>query len=289
MSTQTLPVIKKFIDRELLAEIETSCDLWVQAASNRITLLAADADKSRIVGLTVLEFADNSLFQKGLFELRSFLDGQELFGRDYRNIHIVFETPQFTIVPDVLFDQESAPMVLQNLHELPKFYAVKSNRVDSRHWVNVYGVPDIFCSTLKVLFPHADIRHYAEFLLESFLLQNQRGHETLFVNIHDSFMDVVFFHLNELRFVNTFTFEAETDIIYFILSVAEQQKISTDKLEIILSGDVNANGPLLQLLRKYVPGVELFKRPGGISYPASFREFQDQQYYTSLSVLLCES
>ncbi len=289
MSTQTLPVIKKFIDRELLAEIDTRCDLWVHAASNRLTLLVADAGKTRIVGLTVFDVTDNSLFQKGLFEMRSLLEGEELFGREYRNTHLVFETPQFTIVPDVLFDQESAPMVLQNLHELPKFYAVKSNRIDSRHWVNVYAVPDIFYSTLKVLFPHADIRHYAEFMLESFLVQNRKGHETLFVNIHETFMDVVHFHQHELRFVNTFGFEAETDIIYFILSVAEQQKITSDKLEIVLCGDVNANGALLQLLRKYVPGVELFKRPDGISYPASFREFQDQQYYTSLSVLLCES
>lgn len=289
MSTQTLPVIKKYLDRELISSLQSGNELWVHAASNRISLLAVDADKTHIVGLSVIEVADHSLFQKGLFELRSFLEGVELFGLEYQQVHLVFETPQFTIVPDVLFSSESAETVLKNLFELPKFYSVKNNRMDSHHWVNVYAVPEIFCSTLKVLFPQADIRHYAEFLLKSFQAQNQKGQDTLFVNLHDSFMDIVHFHQRDLRFCNTFRFEAETDIIYFILSVAEQQKISSDKLDIVLSGDVNANGALLQLLRKYVPGVELFKRPEGLVYPASFREFQDQQYYTSLSVLLCES
>jgi hypothetical protein len=77
-------------------------------------------------------------------------------------------------------------------------------------------------------------------------------------------------------------------VIYFILSVAEQQKITTEKLHLVLTGDVNANGALLQLLRKYVPNVSLYKRDDVFSYPASFREFQDQQYFIQSVAVLCE-
>jgi hypothetical protein len=288
MSTQTQLLVKNYIDRELLGQIAATCDLWITVASNRISFLAADKLNKRIAGLTILEVADDNVFQKGLSELKSWFEGLELLSVEYSNTHIVFETPQFMMVPEVLFVAEKAEALLSGQHELPKFYSVKNNRIDSKQCVNVYAVPDIFNSTLKVLFPQAGVNHYAEFLLQANLAINDKQAHTLYVKMHASYMDIMHLHSHEFRFLNTFTFEADTDIIYFILSVAEQQKIVTDKLQLVLTGDVNANGALLQLLRKYVPNVSLYKRVEDYSYPASFREFQDQQHFTQTAVLLCE-
>ncbi len=288
MSTQTLPSVRNYIDREQLPKIVATCNLWVQFSANRITLFAADITNQRIAGLTVLDMPDQSVFQKGLTELRSLLEGLELYGKEFSNTYIVFETPQFSIVPEALFVPEKAETILALQHHLPKFSAIRNNRVEQQKWVNVYAVPDIFLSTVKVLFPQASVHHYAEYLLKAWLQLNGKQHDTLFVNLHANYMDVVSLHGQELRYVNIFQTEAETDIIYFILSVAEQQKIHSDKLNLLVSGDVNANGTLLSLLKKYIPSVMLMKRPEEFSYPASFREFQEQQYFTATAVLLCE-
>ena len=288
MSTQALPVTKNFIDREQLSQIAATCDLWVLFAADKITLLAADKSNQRVAGLTVLESPDKLVFQKGLFELRSWIEGLELYGFDYQNTHIVFETPEFSIVPEALFTAEKAETILSLQHELPKFVSILTNRVQAKQWVNVYALPQLFVSTVKVLFPQAGVHHYAEFMLQAFAAMNPKQRDTLHVNIHPNYMDVVHFQEQELAFANTFQTEADTDIIYFILSVAEQQKINGDKLKLLLTGEVNANGALLSLLKKYVPEVSLWKRDTEFSYPASFREFQDQHYFTSTAVLLCE-
>jgi hypothetical protein len=288
MSTQTLPLIKNYIDREQLEQIAATCDLWVQFGAGRITLFAADRANQRIAGLTVLEVSDGSIFMKGLFELRSWLEGLELYGKEYSNTHIVFETQQYSIMPEALFMAEKADVMLGLQHELPKFSIVRNNRLAARQLVNVYAVPEIFLNTVKVLFPQADMHHYAEYLLQSLMYVNEREQDVLYVNMHDTYMDVICLQGQELRFINTFRTEADTDVIYFILSVAEQQKIANDKLKLMLAGNISANDSLLSLLRKYVPDVTLFKRVDGYAYPASFREFQDQQYFTATSVLLCE-
>lgn len=288
MSTQALPVAKNFIDREQLSQIAATCDLWVLFAANKITLLAADKGNHRIAGLTVLESPDEHVFQKGLFELRSWIEALELYGLEYNNTHIVFESPEFCIVPEALFTAEKAETILLLQHDLPKFSAVLTNRIQSKQWVNVFAVPQLFVSTVKVLFPQAGVHHYAEFMLQAFASIHNKQHDTLYVNVHTQYIDVVHLHEQTLLFANTFQTEADTDIIYFILSVAEQQKINGDKLKLVLTGDVNANGALLSLLKKYVPEVSLLKRDAAYTYPASFREFQDQQYFTSTAVLLCE-
>ena len=288
MSTQALPFIKNFIDHNLLLQIASTCNLYVIVSTNRMTLFVADISNMRVAGLTVLDISEGSFFLKGLVELRMWLEGLELYGKEYSNTHIIFETPAFAIVPEALFVSDKAEVLLKAQHEIPQFNTVKSNRVEAHHWVNVYAIPDIFCSTLKVLFPQADIHHYAEYLVQANLNSNANKVHTLCINIHAHYIDVMHVYQQELKFINTFPFEAETDVIYFILSVAEQQKIAPDKLELMLTGDVNANGTLVQLLRKYVSAVYLFKRDDRYSYPASFREFQDQQYFTSTSILLCE-
>jgi hypothetical protein len=288
MSTQALPTNKNYIDREQLSQIASTCDLWILFAADKITLLAADKGNKRVAGLTVLESPDTHIFQKGLFELRGWIEELELYGLDYNNTHIVFESPEYCIVPEALFSAEKAETIIALQHEFPKFSAVLTNRIQQRDWVNVFAIPQLFVSTVKVIFPQADVCHYAEFMLQAFAIINQKQHDTLYVNIHPTYMDVVHFNGQELSFSNTFKTEADTDIIYFILSVAEQQKINGDKLKLVLTGDVNANGALLSLLKKYVPEVSLYKRDSEFSYPASFREFQDQQYFTSTAVLLCE-
>lgn len=288
MSTQTLPLIKNYIDREQLEQLESTCDLWVTLSPGRITLFAASTASHHVVGLTVLEMEDASFFQKGLFEIRGWIEGLELYSQEYKSVRLVFEVPEYTIVPEALFVPEKAEVLIASLFDLPKFHTVKSNRVDTLSCVNVFAVPDIFCSTMKVLFPQASVHHYAEFLLQTNCSLNNQGQHTLFVNMHSTYLDAMHLYHQELKFVNTFVFEADTDVIYYVLSVAEQQKLTMDKLQLVLTGDINANGALLQLLRKYVPNVSLYKRDDLFLFPASFREFQDQQYFIQSVALLCE-
>jgi hypothetical protein len=288
MSTQTLPLIKNYIDRDQLESLASGSDLWVTVSPERITLLVAAKGRQHVIGLTALELTEGGFFQKGLFELRSWFEGLELYGREYQNTYLVFETPEYSMVPEALFVPEKAEILLTSLFDLPKFYSVRNSRVDGKECVCVFGVPDIFYSTMKVLFPQASLHHYAEYLLMANAGLNGKEQQAIYVNLHTQYIDAMHIENQQLKFVNTFVFEADTDVIYFVLSIAEQQKIKMDQLQLVLTGDFNTNGPLLQLLRKYVPNVSVFKRSEDFAYPASFREFQDQQYFIQTTALLCE-
>lgn len=264
-----------------------TADLWVYAADDALGMLVADMRKASVYALVMAEFPSGGLFQKGLTEMRTLLESFGLPSREYANTHLVYGTPFYSIVPEPLFDSQQSVAMLSSVHDLPKLYSVKSDRSEDSNHVTLYGVPDIFSSTLKVLFPHAEVKHYASPMLEACTALSNSKSTVLYVNMHAAYMDVVCLDKQSLRLVNTFPFEADTDIIYFLLSVAEQQKLQGDTIEIMLMGEVNPNGPLLQLLRKYIPHVHLLKRDEAFKYPAAFREFNDHQYFSLLSVLLC--
>jgi hypothetical protein len=69
-------------------------------------------------------------------------------------------------------------------------------------------------------------------------------------------MDLIYYNGQQLQFSNIFQTEAETDIIYFILSVAEQQNLPANQLQLVLMGDVNSTGTLLPFLKKYIPNLD---------------------------------
>lgn len=287
MSTQQQTILKKYIDREWMEDPRVTADLWVYAADDALGMLVADMRKSSVYALVIAQVPSGGLFQKSLSEMRILLDSLGLPQREYANTHIVYGTPFYSVVPEPLFDSQQAVAMLSAVHDLPKLYSVKNDRSAESNHVTLYGVPDIFSSTLKVLFPHAEVKHYASPMLEACMELNNSRSTVLYVNMHVSYMDVVCLDKQTLRLVNTFPFEADTDIIYFLLAIAEQQKLQGDTLEVMMMGEVNPNSPLLQLLRKYIPHVHLLKRDEAFKYPVAFREFHDHQYFSLLSVLLC--
>ncbi|MFN9583562.1 MAG: hypothetical protein ACK566_13000 [Bacteroidota bacterium] len=58
------------------------------------------------------------------------------------------------------------------------------------------------------------------------------------------------------------------------------------KLEGWRSGHSASTSGLLSLMRKYIQTVVIVQRPDGFTYPAAFRELQDQHYVPFLSPLL---
>ena len=65
--------------------------------------------------------------------------------------------------------------------------------------------------------------------------------------------------------------------------------INQEKLQVNLFGNISNTSSLVGLMKKYISHVELMKRSDNFSYPASFREFQEQQNYLQVNSLLCAS
>ncbi|MES2690148.1 MAG: DUF3822 family protein, partial [Bacteroidota bacterium] len=81
---------------------------------------------------------------------------------------------------------------------------------------------------------------------------------------------------------------SDTDLVYYVLSVATLLKLPQEKFGAIVMGDISVTSSTINMLKKYVPEVQMANRLEGIQYPVSFREFQDQQHYLAIHSLLCE-
>jgi hypothetical protein len=285
MQAQTTASVKNYLNREQLNEKAANCTLFITVAPQGIILLAADMIQKEVMGLKAIDTGSFKTAEATAKQLTEWIEQGEFAGVDFQQRVVLIENSCYTIIPEALF-AEKAGSYLKLVHRVGGSHEILYNRTNNH--VCIYAAPALLMQNLRHVLPGSLILHTAGVYVESIFNSISKSEKDLLhVNLHKQFMDVVHIRNGQLQFVNTFPFEADTDIVFFLLSVAEQQKMNNDKLAVLLSGEVSQSDALINMLKKYIPEVLLQTRPEEFIYPAAFREFQDQQYYQSLAALLC--
>lgn len=288
MQTQEAFTIKKYIDREAIENNLHHSILFVYFSKENIKMVIASKSKNAVFGLSVLELKEN-VFEKKQTEIISLIDALDIDKKEFSSVKIIIENNCHTLVPEALFVAEKAESFLKLNTSLQQNHLVLFNRLQ-KNMVSIFALNKDFYSTIKSIFPQAEIIHETELLLQLFYSSNQKENkDNLFVYVHETYIEIAHIKNNELFFFNSFKVEADTDIVYFILSIAELLKLNQEKLYINLFGNISNTSSLVGFMKKYISHVELMKRSDNFSYPASFREFQDQQNYLQVNSLLCAS
>jgi len=289
MQTEEAFNIKNYSDRDGLENNLHHCTLFIHFSENSISFVTANKNHNQVLGLQIIEEKSKNIFRKTFAELGLMFDSIVLDKSAYANIKIVIENNCHALIPDPLFAGDKAESFLKLNTFVNENHHVLFNRLQ-KNVVSVFALNKSFYESLKQYFPQSEIIHETELLLSIlYAIDVKDKTENLFVNVHETYIDIALTKDNNIRYLNTFITEAETDIIYFILTVAEELKLNQDKFKLILLGNVNANGSLIGLMKKYISNVELIKRSELFSYPASFREFAEHQYFLQTNSLNCAS
>lgn len=289
MHTQAPFSTKNYMDHEGLANHASHSSLFLHVSSGSLCMVAASKGNDQVLGMRIVEIKDSDLFRQSPSEIRAALDALQWNQHEYSDYKIIVESNGHALVPDALFAGDKAASFLKLNTAVGKQHQVFFNRMQ-KNMVSVFALHEPFYQTLRGAFPEAEIIHETALLLAMMSSAPQREEKDhLFVHVHDTYIEIAQVKQQELNYLNTFQVEADTDVIYFILSVAELLKLNQDKLHVSLFGKVSSSGSLVGLMKKYVTQVDLLKRPSQFAYPASFREFADQQYYLQTCSLFCAS
>ncbi len=286
MQTQEVSGLKRYIDQELYARVSGRCEVWYLFYANEIQQWIADAAHKKVVGLQIQKV--KNVFGMSLSELKNAILAFDNQGDEFQQTHVIIVDSKYTFVPDALFDAAEAPTYLQLVHAIGKLQSTYFDR--KGEMVIVYPVNDLFYNAVRLVLPGMVMHHYTGMLAETFaLLSDKKQPYRVQVHFAGEGMDIFYFKDNKLFYHNYFPFESDTDVVYFLLSVAEILSLPSDNWEVMLSGEIAAENSLIQLMKKYIPRVVLAKRPDVFDYPAAFREFQEQNHFAGLSAILCAS
>src|SRR5690625_4598269 len=100
-------------------------------------------------------------------------------------------------------------------------------------------------------------KHATGIFIDQCKQENQDG-ITVYANVFLSHFDLCVFEENELILCNSFDYFSAEDFVYYILFVFEQLKLNPDQLNLCLSGEIDEDSEIYELLYTYVRNISFF-------------------------------
>jgi hypothetical protein len=287
MQTQTdLFNIYTYTDSELDLNTPELYALDVCISAHQVSFVVCK--NLRVMGLRKLNTRLNLLHQDAM-QLITVVRQLEWLSNQYKQIRVFIDDERFTLVPEPLFDADKAADYLHLLHKQIPNEKVMGTRMLQQTAVGVFGVNEYLYQYIQTIFNTSSVYHISTVMVQLASQYNNNDlKNSLLVNINEEHIRILYYHNNEVKFLNTFVVPTDADMVYYILSVAGMQGLPKDKFTAIVMGDLSPSSSTLHLLRKYIPEVITANRLDDIKYPLSFREFADHQNYLNIHSFLCE-
>jgi hypothetical protein len=154
----------------------------------------------------------------------------------------------------------------------------------------LYVIPKKVFTLLNQIFPGHTLVHHASVLIESVLILNKNlpAHQRCYVNIRQTNMDIIITERRKLLYYNAFAYTTKEDFIYYLLFVLEQMKLNPEEVELILTGYIDKNSSMFDIVYKYVRNISFASPSNTFQYSHIFNDIPKHYYFNLLNFFLCE-
>lgn len=201
-------------------------------------------------------------FEERLNSSKSLLDKikiifaeNNLLHDDFDTITVIHQNDLQTFVPSEFFQEERLGEYLNfNIKTLPNDFIA----FDSIEAIDIKNIFIPFVNINNFLFHNFgafEYKHHLTVLLEKLLEKDAGNEKTMYVNVAKNTIDIVVLASKKLLLCNQFSFITKEDFIYYILFVSEQLHLDNKLFNLFLTGDINSESALYELLYKYVKNI----------------------------------
>lgn len=278
-----------FIDKTFDNTQTNNYHLSVQISPDGFYYSILDIPKGKYIVLTGYNF-----FLKRprllLKHVREIIENDEVVRLDFKSVEVLYSTRLFTLIPKAFYSNGSSEEFLwfNNVHE--KGFVIKRNLFQRAEIWCVYDIPQNLLEYIETIFPKVIIRHnlfpLIEFVLKSNL--NYPNRQQFHLNFFRDYFEIVIVNGSKLLHCNIFNYKTERDILYYVLFVFDQLKLSPEITDLIIHGHLPQVSPVYHLLKKYIRNTAFAKLDSTFQYSYTFSQIPDHYFSSLLSLYKCE-
>ena len=140
------------------------------------------------------------------------------------------------------------------------------------------------------VWPGATIKHFSSILIESLLInfKNKTRNNSLFVQLHKDYFELVYLKNGKLFFHNSFKFKTKEDFIYFLLAAIDQLNLNPETVKLNLLGDFSKSSIFYEMVYQYIRHIEFVEKNEIFNYSYLLDKIAHHQFHTLFNVLQCE-
>lgn len=255
--------------------------------ANHISTVVADPKNKQILQLTIYTAEDTNFFNLSYDDLKTILPLKEELALNFKVKKVVISSANATLLPESML----------NVVETEAYYALSQKimpqsqvlycKMHVQQTAVIFNVKNELLKLIRFNMPMVDVYHASLLFIKAVESQAfEHSKNKLHLHLHPGYFEILNLDTT-IRFYNSFPFETETEVVYFMLAAAEQLQIS-HSCDVVLYGNSAQMSELSDLISKYVRSVQYCIKPKNFTYPLSFKQFAEQQFFTESAALLCE-
>ena len=185
------------------------------------------------------------------------MSANSVFSDEFDTITLIHQNELSTLVPKEFYDENNKADYLKFNTKILKTDFITHDDIIVNKSVNVY-IPYININNyIFETFGEFTYKHSSTVLLDTVLQKTQESNNTeVHIHVNSTMIEVTVVENNQLQLFNVFEYHSKEDFIYYVLFVFEQLNLDVETTVIYLSGTINKEDELYNLLYTYVRHVE---------------------------------
>lgn len=175
----------------------------------------------------------------------------------YNALHILTVSGKYTLVPDSVFSGKDKDLLFAYCFQTDDDSKVLAQPLTDFSSVLLYSMDNEAYEFMVRSLVNPQFIHFLSPMLSDWRKKSlERYPKQLYAVIHDGMLDIICFEQGELLFVNSFGYETENDVIYFIMYVCKQLAVSQLEDTILFYGDKAMCGKIMPIIKRYMEQVD---------------------------------
>lgn len=203
-----------------------------------------------------------------------------IFQKKFQGIKVLISSSETTLVPAPFFREDLLKHYYQLNFKAQVGQNVFYNYVNAIDAYLVFAIDASFWNGIQKILPVEKPLHVGTSWLENLLMKGRwKTGQMLAADIENQVVRVAVIQEGHLQFFNSFRFQADQDLLYYLVYTANQFGLDPEQDDFWLSGLIETDSERYHLLSRYIrnikfpdgfkthsPGPELKKIPGHFYY-----------------------
>lgn len=206
-------------------------------------------------------FTDTVAFNKDVplvESLKEIFFNNECLSYIYRSLHVIFVSGKYTLVPDSVFIEKNKEALFHFCFQADKDSKVLFQPLKQFGSFLLYSMDNEVYEFMIRSLVNPQFIHFLSPMLSVWRKQSIACYpKRIYVVIHDAMLDIVCFVQGEMLFVNSFSYETESDIVYFIMYVCKQLSLNQFEDYVSFCGDKMMCRKVMSVVRNYIAHVDI--------------------------------
>ena len=261
--------------------------LSIQANLNGFSFCILDIEKRIYLGLRHYNFEKVYSIDDYVDNLTEVFNEDNLLDGQYKSSSFIYLSQKSTLIPESFFDKSNLKAYFAFNQSLSELDEIHYNFLTEINAYNIFAIPNYIVNEIFSRFKNVNLFHQATPFVK-IIFENKGTGESkcVYINMNNKFIDIAVAAQDRLYLYNTFQFQNETDLLYFVLYIYKQLDLDTRKNKLLVAGEQSDNIKYYNALKKYITTVR-YLEPFNFIFSDIFEKLNKYKFLNLFNLVRC--